>query len=507
MVRGRRADTRRKRGTRGQTGKDGSSMESRWAWWLAVAGWTVRVVMFPVIVLSVRRPTTCLAWLAVVFFEPWVGAPLYALLGGIRLGRRRLEQRVRLALRYHPPATSTQQAITEAERRLKADRRVLAGLAQRVGGLPPVSGNAVTLTADSQAFVDQLIADIDAATDHAHLLFYIYRDDYVGRAVSDALIRAAARGVTCRVLVDAVGARPIARRLAPQMQRQGVQVVFALPANVIRRRFARIDVRNHRKIAVIDGRIGYTGSQNIVEPTYGHRRAGEWHDIMARIRGPAVNHLQQIFVEDWFYETGEPLAPDDAVGQRYFPVPEQAGETTLQVIPTGPDRPTENFSYLMVEAIHQARRRVVVTSPYFVPDEPLFLALKLAALRGLDVRIILPKKSDHPVVHAAAMFYCRELFNSGVRILRYRDGLLHAKTLTTDERFGFFGTANFDIRSFHLNFEVNVQTFDPDLIHQLLALQEDYIRRCDEMTALVWHRRPRWKYLAEECAKLLSPLL
>lgn len=482
-------------------------MESRWAWWLAVASWTVRVVMFPVIVLSVRRPTACLAWLAVVFFEPWLGAPLFGLLGGVRLGRRRVVRRVRLAQRYHPPSIGIDGATSAAEEQLESERRVLAELAQRVGGLPPVSGNAVTLTSDSQAFVDRLIADIDAATDHAHLLFYIYRDDYVGRAVSDALIRAAARGVTCRVLVDAVGARPIARRLAPEMIKHGVRVVFALPANVIRRRFARIDVRNHRKIVVIDGKLGYTGSQNIVEPTYGHRRAGEWHDVMARIRGPAVAHLQQIFAEDWFYETDETLAADEDAERRYFPPMEIAGETTLQVIPTGPDRPTENFSYLMVEAIHLARRRVVLTSPYFVPDEALFLALKLAALRGLDVRIILPKKSDHPVVHAAAMFYCRELFNSGVRIFRYRDGLLHAKTLTTDQRYGFFGTANFDIRSFHLNFEVNVQTFDTPLIRQLIALQDDYMGRSDEMTALVWQRRPRWKYLAEECAKLLSPLL
>ena len=265
------------------------------------------------------------------------------------------------------------------------------------------------------------------------------------------MARAAQRGVACRVLADAVGSRRLFRRLAPYLRQRGVRIFPALPANLWRLPFKRLDLRNHRKLAVIDGRVAFTGSQNIVEASYGHKRAGVWHDIMARITGPVVRQLQGIFLEDWFYETGE-LLEDAAL----FPSCPPDGPIAVQVVPTGPDQPTELFQDLIVRAIFLARRRVVITSPYFIPNEATLLAMRLAALRGVEVDLVIPKRSDHRLVNAAGSFYCEYLMRYGVRVFLFQQGMLHAKTLTVDDELAMFGSANYDIRSFALNFELNL---------------------------------------------------
>ena len=314
-----------------------------------------------------------------------------------------------------------------------------------------MAGNAISLMSDTDVAVDRLVADIDAAEHHVHLLFYIFKDDVVGRRVGGALIRAAQRGVVCRVLADAVGSRHMFRHLAPFLRANGVRIRPMLPANLWRLPFKRLDLRNHRKLAVIDGRVALTGSQNIVEASYGHKRAGVWHDVMARVTGPVVRQLQAIFLEDWFYESGE-LLEDAAL----FPDCPIDGPVAIQVVPTGPDQPNELFQDLIVRAIFLARRRVVITSPYFVPSESMLLALRLAALRGVEVDLAVPKRSDHRVIDAAGSFYWEHLMRYGVRVFLFQEGMLHAKTLTVDDELAMFGSANYDIRSFNLNFELNL---------------------------------------------------
>ena len=343
---------------------------------LAASEWAIRLTMLPIIVLRKEKPVTCLAWLTIVFFEPWVGLGLYLLIGENRLGRLRLarrRQRRPLWNASEPPAVDPVHLVEPDG----ADGfSLLVHLAEHGGGLPVVTGNAISFMSQAEAAIDRLVADIDAAEHHVHLLFYIFQDDLVGRRVGGALVRAAQRGVICRVLANAVGRRMF-RQMAPFLRAKGVRIRQALPATLWRIPFERIDLRNHRKLAVIDGRIALTGSQNIVEPSYGHKRAGVWHDVMARVTGPVVRQLQAIFLEDWFYESGE-LLEDAAL----FPECPANGPVAVQVVPTGPDQPNDLFQDLIVRAIFLARRRVVVTSPYFIPSESMLLALRLSALPG-----------------------------------------------------------------------------------------------------------------------------
>lgn len=475
------------------------------------SSWLIRLTMIPIVVTRKEAPSTSLAWLMIVFFEPWAGLALYVLLGEDRLVRRRLQLRARAARRFQSPTPPTVQDSETGESQVRSrhepaldrQQQTLAALALDAGALPVTDGNSVELVSETADFIAGLIRDIDAAQHHVHLMFYIVEDDEVGRAVGDALIRARERGVECRLLADAVGARTLFGPLAGQLTQRGIEVLAALPANPIRRGLARLDLRNHRKLAVIDGRIAWTGSQNIVEESYGHSKAGVWHDMMARIMGTAVWQLQVIFLEDWYHETQQPLEDEEV----YFPQPVRSGSVALQVVPTGPDRPTEHFQHLMVEAIHSARERVTITSPYFIPDEPLMCALRLAAARGVHVEVILPARSDHWIVDAAGKFYCSQLLDFGVDVLLFESGLLHSKTLTVDHELGMFGSANYDIRSFQLNFELNVLLYDEHATREVRWIQQGYQKESRRLTKEEWAAQPRWKHLASNVAKLFSPVL
>jgi cardiolipin synthase len=472
-----------------------------WTQVLAASEWVIRLTVLPIIVLRKEKPATCLAWLAVIFFEPWIGLGLYLLIGENRLGRRQLNLRKQL----RPLLNTFEHPSVEANRVVPDETdeyNVLAQLAEHGGGLPVVGGNAISLMSDTDVVIDRLIAEIDAARHHVHLLFYIFKDDSVGQRVALALARAAARGVVCRVLADAVGSRRLFRHLAPSMRQQGARVFPVLPANLWRIPFSRLDLRNHRKLAVIDGTVAFTGSQNIVEASYGHKRAGVWHDIMARITGPVVRQLQSIFLEDWFYASGE-LLEDPGL----FPPSHPTGSIAIQVIPTGPDQQTELFQDLVVRSIFLARHRIVITSPYFIPNEAMLLALRLAALRGVQVDIAIPKKSDHRMANAAGAFYCDYLMRFGVRVFLFQEGMLHAKTLTIDNELGMFGSANYDIRSFSLNFELNLFMHAGSAVEEMRSLQEDYLEKSLQAVPGQWPSQTIGSRLKMNLAKLFSPLM
>ncbi len=473
-----------------------------WTQVLAAGEWVIRLTMLPVIVLRKEKPTTCLAWLAVIFFEPWIGLGLYLLIGENRLGRRQLLRRHQLRPLLSASESPWLESNVVVARDDTDEYSVLAQLAEHGGGLPVMGGNAISLMSNTEVVIDRLIAEIDAARQHVHLLFYIFADDSVGRRVASALGRAAARGVACRVLADAVGSRRLFRHLAPSMRQQGVRVFPVLPANLWRIPFSRLDLRNHRKLAVIDGTVALTGSQNIVEASYGHKRAGAWHDVMAQITGPVVRQLQTIFLEDWFYASGE-LLEDPAL----FPVGHPAGSIAIQVIPTGPDHPTELFQDLVVRSIFLARHRVVITSPYFIPNEAMLLALRLAALRGVQVDLVIPKRCDHRMVNAAGAFYCDYLMRYGVRVFLFQEGMLHAKTLTIDDELGMFGSANYDIRSFSLNFELNLFVHAGAAVEEMRTLQEDYLEKSLQAVPGQWPSQELSGRLKRNMAKLFSPLM
>ena len=467
-----------------------------------ISEWIIRIVMVPMATRR-RQPVAALAWLAVIFALPWPGLVLYLFLAGTGLGKRRAKRHAALieTMRSVDRLALTRDFAVRPE--IAVEHQALINVAMNMAGRPILAGHWADLIADTDEMIDYLVRDIDAAEHHVHLLFYIYRDDATGRRVAEALARAEQRGVQCRVLVDAAGSRRLIGSLPRYFAEHGIECHWVLPVNPIRSRLARVDLRNHRKLAVIDGRIAYTGSQNIVDANYGHDDMA-WHDLMIRLTGPAVTHLQTVFLEDWYSTTDDVLEDPNLLCVPKLP---GEGDISVQVVPSGPIYPTDALQNLVVQAIYSAQRRLILTSPYFVPDEPALLALKVAVMRGAQVDLVVPCRCDHPVVTAAGRAYFDELLEAGVNIHLYRDGLLHSKTMTVDDAFAMIGSANFDIRSFNLNFELNLLLYGPAITAKLRFLQQHYIQQSDPLTLASWRRRSHGQVMLDDAAKLLSPLL
>jgi cardiolipin synthase len=448
-----------------------------------------------------RAPQSAMAWLLVIFFVPWPGLILYWLIGSHRLPKRRIREHNEILERLEAVHRRLEQEPHIAQPQLGPRAMEAVKLAERLGYMPILDGNNVELIAQTDEFIGRLVADIDQARHHVHLLFYIFANDSTGRRVADALYRAVARGVKCRVLADGVGSRPFFKRLGKEMIARGVELREALPVGLFRRRMARLDLRNHRKVVVIDGRVGYTGSQNIVDAGYGHKDLA-WHDLMVRLIGPIIMELQAVFVSDWYFETEEALDGDE-----FFPAPLESGAIAVQTLPSGPSYPTENYQRMVVAAIHSAEWHVTITTPYFVPDEAFLQAMQTAILRGVKVEVIVPRRVDQKLVGAAGRAYFDDLLDMGASLYLYDEGLLHAKTMCIDDSISFIGSSNFDIRSFALNFEINLLFYGQHVAEQLRAQQKKYIEKSFQLTAENWGKRPAVKKLFQNVAKLVSPLL
>ncbi|HXE56270.1 MAG TPA: phospholipase D-like domain-containing protein, partial [Tepidisphaeraceae bacterium] len=367
--------------------------------WLALyvaLGWCVRALMIPVILRRQFAPGAAVAWLGIIFLHPYIGWTLYMLLGETRLGPHRVERHRSLVAHYRAIVRERQSAQSPPLLEIPSAYQPMVLQAEKVSELPVLGGNCVDFLDRSDVFVDRLVADIDRAGDQVHLLYYMFFADATGRRVAGAVERAARRGVKCRVLVDAVAGRGFFHRngLGPLLAEAGVRVAAAQPVAPIQRRLPRMDLRNHRKLAVIDGRIAYAGSQNLVDPDYGGRRGAPWVDLSGRLTGPVVSELAAVFAEDWAFETGEVLDVCSCL-----PAVQEGG--AMQVVPTGPTSLGESYRRVLLGALQCARRRAVLTTPYFVPDEPTLVALAMAADRGVEVNLLLPQTPDHIFTAAA----------------------------------------------------------------------------------------------------------
>lgn len=475
-------------------------MSFSWSLLYLISEWLIRIGMIPA-VMRRRRPSVATAWLLVIFFQPWIGLVLYLFVGSNRLPQRRIKRHARVSSHMKKLVALAAEQPHVVKPQLEPQQQGLVHLAERLGEKPILGGNQGELLTDTDDVIERLINDIDAATHHVHLLYYMFADDATGHRVAGALARAVQRGATCRVLADDVGSWRMFRGLGAQMKRQGIHLVPMLPVNLFRRGLARLDLRNHRKLAIIDGHVAYSGSQNIVNADYGRRNL-VWHDVTARITGPTVVQLQGIFIEDWFFETGETL--DDPL---LFPTPDFTGNIMIQSLPSGPTYPIESYHRLVVTAIYVARRNIVITSPYFVPDEALLQALEVAVQRGVKVELIVPSRSDQMLPGAAARAYYGELLESGVDIFLHTNGLLHSKTMTIDDSVALIGSGNFDIRSFYLNFELNLLAYGAEVTAGLRYLQRAYMNDAKQLTPEAWSQRSGLRRLLDDSAKLLSPLL
>jgi cardiolipin synthase len=472
---------------------------SFWGWSFFIGEWAIRLVMLVVVPFR-RTPAAAKGWLLLIMFEPWIGLLIYVLIGRARLNRRQREQlaklphamakvTARLARHphiFHPELGPTlSQAVT---------------LAENLGQSPILDGNAVELLVDYDETIARIVADIDEARHHVHLLFYIFADDAATAPVLEALGRAVGRGVRCRVLADAIGSFRDWRTLRPKLQAIGVEVYASLPINLIPWKKSRLDLRNHRKIVVVDGRIGYTGSLNLVAAEFMEGLAYE--ELMVRVTGPVVLELQFTFAADWFLETDEILD-----SEAEFPDPEMAGQVPAQALPSGPGFPTQNNQRLFVAAIHGAREKIVLTTPYFIPDEPLLQAMQTAVLRGVNVHLVVSEKGDQHLVMLAQESYYQELIEAGVQIHVYRKNFLHAKHLSIDDSVAVIGTSNLDIRSFALNAEIMLMLYDSHVAAELASEQMRYYGCSRLLTLEDWQHRSLGRKVSQNLARLLSPLL
>jgi cardiolipin synthase len=475
--------------------------------YLAFGGeFVLKLILVGVILLRRRggKSTAALAWIVLILAVPVVGLLAYLLIGEVRLGRRRIARHRTIVSQVQASTSATTADPQARNAEVPAEFRPIATLGEAVGDNLPRGGNGLRLVSDTDLFIQALVEDIDAASQHCHLEFYIYLPDHSGTRVGEALVRAAARGVQCRLLVDAVGSKNFLRSpLRRTMEDASVRVVDALPANVLRMAFARLDLRNHRKIAIIDGCIAYTGSQNIADAEFAvKRKLGPWVDAMVRIVGPAVRDLQRLFVEDWYLDTDEALNELLSIEP---PIAEDG--IAVQIMGTGPNSYNDALRQLMQAAFHTAREELILTTPYFVPDEATVIALRTAARRGVDTTLVLPARNDSPLVAAASRSFYHQLLEAGVKIFEFQKGLLHAKTMTIDRDLALVSTANLDRRSFELNFEVSVVVYDTDFASQLRFVQRSYITDSQAVDAGAWSRRPWPKVLVNNAVALVAPLL
>lgn len=474
------------------------------AWILFVLHGLLQIVFIVRAILRPHRePASRLAWVVVIFVAPVIGMVAYVLFGDTSIGSRRIA-RMREALRRLPSLAEIdgdEIAAVIPERYVSLFR-----VGRSISGYAPVGGNRARLMAGSEATIDAMIADIDAAEHHVHILFYIWLADHSGLRMVEAVKRAAARGVGCRVMVDDLGSRALIRSSHwADMAAAGVMLARALPiGNPLSRPLkGRIDMRNHRKIVVIDGRITYCGSQNCADAAFAVKaRYAPWVDAVMRFEGPVVRQNQHLFASDWMAHVNEDLSE-----LLSHPVPGFDGGFAAQVVGTGATVRYSAMPEMFASLMAEARRELVITTPYYVPDEQIQAALCASARRGVATTIVFPKRNDSWIVAAASRSYYRDMLEAGVAIHEYVGGLLHTKSLTVDGEVTLIGSANMDRRSFELNSENNILLHDAALTRDMRARQQDYIDRSvavDRRAVEGWSRaREFWN----NAIAMLGPVL
>ncbi|MEK0426253.1 MAG: Cardiolipin synthase [Planctomycetota bacterium] len=428
-----------------------------------------------------RDPSSRIAWIVVLVTTPVLGIIAYLLLGSVSIGRSRIA-RVEKVLEEMPNPTDIP-GMTVKEIQPPGNSRFdhVFRMGYSVNGFEPIGGNRAELLADSCAAIDAMIRDIDAAKDHVHLNFYIWLTDNSGTKMAEAVCRAAKRGVVCRVMADGLGSRSIIRSpLWQAMKEAGAKIAVALPIGntPLAPIWTRVDLRNHRKILIIDNRITYCGSQNCADPEFRVKpKYAPWVDAMVRFEGPIARQNQMLFASDWMAHVDE-----DLKGLIMEPWTEHRKGFVAQVVGTGPTVRYSAMPEIFESLMYSAREELIITTPYYVPDEPMQAALCASGRRGVKTTLIVPKKNDSWIVAAASHSYYAALLDSGVRIFEYEGGLLHTKSLTIDEQMGLIGSANMDRRSFELNYENNILFHDEPLTKQIRERQLSYQWQSHEVT-------------------------
>jgi len=478
----------------------------------AVAALLLAVHIFLVAVAAVlvsvnRRPSSAIAWVLAIIFIPLLGAVAYFFVGyatlpKVRRDKQREVNELVLARTKGSPLISHGQDWP-------AWLHSAVTLNSNLGAMPMVSGNSAELLPDYNGTFDAMIAEIDVAVSYVHVEFYILALDPTTEPFLKALARACERGVAVRVLSDHLAGLmfPARKETIKYLQDMGAEYHPMLPVRPWRGEWQRPDLRNHRKIVVVDGRVGFTGSQNLIDASYNKKsnlkRGLRWHELMMRLEGPAVRELDAVFATDWYSET------DVLLSLEYGRMVHNQGSALFdaQVLPSGPSFDNDNNLKLYATLIHKAERRVSITSPYFVPDESIMMAIVTAAARGLSVELFVSEVGDQSMVYHAQRSYYEALLRAGVRIYLYRaPQVLHSKHFTIDEEVAVIGSSNMDVRSFSLNMEVSVLVHGRDFVDAIRGIEDQYRANSLELQLEDWLRRPTAQKAFDNLARLTASL-
>jgi len=480
-----------------------------WPWWVLAIATVIDIAIRITAIIVIprnRRPTSAMAWLLAVFFIPYLGVILFLVIGNPRLPRAR--RRKQDQINDYIAETSDQLHFGTLRPNAPEWFKPLVTMNQSLGALPISGDNGAHLISGYQESLDAMADSIRTATDYVHVEFYILQSDDSTDNFFRALEEVAARGVEVRVLLDHWANRwkPRYRKTIKRLSAMGADWHLMLPMQPLKGRMQRPDLRNHRKLLVVDGNVGYLGSQNVTDSTYNLpkniKRGLHWVDLMARVDGPIVLSLNAIFLSDWYSETDELLSEIDITQAQTG-----SGDLDCQIIPSGPGFEAENNLRLFLALIYAAREKVMIVSPYFVPDEALLLAVSAACDRGVAVELFVSEEGDQAMVYHAQRSYYEALLRAGVRIWMYRKPyILHTKTLTIDDEVAVIGSSNMDMRSFGLNLEISMLVRGEEFVAEMREIEDTYRSLSRELTLEEWMQQPLRSTVLDNLARLTSAL-
>jgi cardiolipin synthase len=480
-------------------------------WTLAVLVHVAIVITALIVIPRGRKPTAAMAWLLLIIALPGLGVLLYLVIGNFRLPAKRRAEQEHIDAMIRSNVGSDALESTDADWPRWFQRIVQQN--EALTALPAVPGNEASLYSDYQASIDAMAAEIDTATSFVHVEFFIVAWDDTTRGFFAAMERAVSRGVSVRLLADYVATRKVAKskETFAELDRIGVKWAWMLPVQPFKGKYQRPDLRNHRKIVVVDGRVGYMGSQNLISRDYDSpkniKRGLKWQELVTRLTGPGVAALNAVFLSDWLIEAGEDLQATEHVPAAQLTASTSADAVLCQIVPSGPGYSTENNLRLFLSLIYGATEKVILTSPYFVPDEAMVYAITTACQRGLEVQLFVSEIGDQAMVYHAQRSYYEALLEAGVRIFLYpAPYILHSKHFSIDDDIAVIGSSNMDIRSFSLNMEVSMLVRGATFVAQMREVEQAYRDAGRELTLEEWRREPAKSTFLDGVMRLTSAL-
>lgn len=488
----------------------GTSLNSFYTWssslillsyWLIIVATTLRIVMR-------RKPTSfVVAWLLVIYIVPALGVILYFLLGDAHIG----QQRIKRAQAMRPTIQTFIHKLNDYPyiftEKVSNVAKPLFQLCKYQTGLNGINGNHIELINTPNDIFDHLINDINQAKSNIEMVFYIWNKGGRADEVEEALIQAVKRGVVCRIILDSAGSRKFLKtQESKRMKEAGVIIIECLKVNLLRFMFRRLDLRQHRKVAIIDNYITYTGSMNIVDPRFfkQNKNVGEWVDVMIRMNGPITTLMGAIYASDWQLETGKELILPKITD--FAEIPEEK-KHIMQIIPSGPGYAENMIQQSLLTAIYSAQHSIIFTTPYLVPSDDLVQAICTAAQRGVKVIIIVPQKNDSLMVEWASRAFFSDFLENGVKLFQFKHNLLHTKSVLIDNQLSLVGTVNLDMRSLWLNFELTTVIDDTEFAQNLGKLLSQYLKSSEQILPEQWNKRPFWQHIIERLFYFFAPLL